>query len=307
MNLVKSIVQRTQRDFFRWRYLRTARRILGTLPQKRGVLPFTVLSMVQKRDVLSYLIALKSFCLHANPDRVVVVCDPSIDAADREMLLRHIPHAELLKAEDCADPLVPRGGTWERLLAISAHATKSYVVQLDADTVTMAPIPEVVLAIQQGSGFVIGERAKQEIKTLADASAYVRNNFPTNTHIQSISELKLDQLSRSPGTKYVRGCSGFTGFPRSPGMYSNLVGFSTNMQSLIGDRWTNWGTEQVTSNYLVANSDDAKVLPYPKFTTPDAMNAETVFLHFIGYTRFVNSKYEVKSREIINQLNATAG
>lgn len=306
MSLAQRIVRRVQREFFRWRYLYTARGILDTAPLKPGSLPFVVLSMVQKRDVISYLIALKSFCLHANPKRVVIVCDPSIDRDDRAMLSQHIPHVELLAATACADPQVPRGGTWERLLAISNLAVDNYVVQLDADTVTVGPIPEVLAAIQAGHGFVIGERAEQQIKSLADASAHVRDNFPTNTHIQSVSELTMGRLDRPSGTKYVRGCSGFTGFPPATGMRSALIRFSTDMQALIGERWSNWGTEQVSSNYLVANSTGAQVLPYPKYATPDAMDAGTVFLHFIGYTRFVNSKYQKKSRTIIESLKSAA-
>lgn len=306
MNFFVNVITRVQRDFFRWRYLESARGILNTAPLKPGALPFVVLSMVQKRDVVSYLVALKSFCLHANPERVVIICDPSIDANDRATFLHHVPHVQLLEAEACADPRVPRGGTWERLLAISAMAVENYVVQLDADTVTIGPIPEVLAAISDRRGFVIGERASQQLKSLAETSGHVRDNFPTNTHIQSISELNMDQLDRPSSTRYVRGCSGFTGFPPSSGMGTSLIEFSSDMQNLIGERWTNWGTEQVTSNYLVANSDNAQVLPYPKYTTPNAMDCGTTFLHFIGYTRFVNSKYEKKSRDIINRLKSAA-
>ena len=52
------------------------------------------------------------------------------------------------------------------------------------------------------------------------------------------------------------------------------------MTAELGSRWTEWGTEQVTSNYVVANSPEAMVLPYPKYACFDLNMdpAESVFL-----------------------------
>src|SRR5689334_1204775 len=131
MSLVNRVIQRLKRDFFRSQYQKVAARILDTPPIRRGDLPFTVLSMVQKRDVHSYLVAVKSFCHFLNPSRVVVVCDPTLDANDRAVLKRHVPHVELFDAHEFVHPDIPRGGTWERLFAISHMVEDGYVVQLD--------------------------------------------------------------------------------------------------------------------------------------------------------------------------------
>ena len=302
MSLFSRLRKRACRDFFKWRYLEAASKILGTKPLTQGSMPFLLLSMVQKRDVISYLVAVKSFALHANPHRVVVVCDPSIDDEDRAIFRRHVPHIELRQASEFADSRVPRGGTWERLQAIALYVRDTYVIQLDSDTTTIQPIPEVLDAIRNGTGFVLGEKPQQQSQPIVDTSEFARLHLAPYDHIQAIAELRMVELGAAADSCYVRGCSGFTGFPQTSTMLDKLIAYSTNMQHLIGARWTEWGTEQVTSNYLVANANGTKVLSFPDYCTPDQVTDRTAFLHFIGYTRFVSSYYEKTSASIIRLL-----
>jgi hypothetical protein len=257
--------------------------------------------MVQKRDVLPYLVALKSFSRQANPKRVIIVCDPSIDETDRRIFKRHVPHVELRLAKEFTNPHVPRGGTWERLMAIAEYSRQIYVVQLDADTVTTQPVPEVIEAIRTGHGFVLGESPQQTLVTATQSSEAARN-AEWKAHIQASAELAMVETSLPAGPLYVRGCSGFTGFPVTTTMQEKLISYSLEMGKLLGSRWTEWGTEQVTSNYLVANATGTFVLPYPKYATPDVRSGATAFLHFIGSMRFISSAYESTSREIIRCL-----
>ena len=67
--------------------------------------------------------------------------------------------------------------------------------------------------------------------------------------------------------------------------------------------WKRWGTEQVTSNYLVANAFATKSLPFPKYGTPDCATAETAFFHFIGPMRSINNKYKTTSRQAIHLIS----
>lgn len=301
MSLISRIARRLQRDFFRWRYLNAARDVLETRPVVRGTVQFTLLSMVHHRDIISYLVAVKSFTRFVNPERIVVVCDPSIDANDRAVLKKHVPHLEFREANEFTNSRIPRGGTWERLFAISHYVTEGYVVQLDADTVTLDSIDEVLASIQEGRGFVLGETPRQRLMSLAETSR--RGPHP---HVQAASELAIDSVGLPAENLYVRGCSGFTGFPRDERMAARMLDFSERMWDRLGDRWQEWGTEQVTSNYLVANTPGAAVLPFPKYGTPDQKNAKIVFLHFIGSMRFVNNKYTFTSREVIRALNLAA-
>ncbi len=305
--MISKLKKRLRREYYRWLHQKASRGILDTPPLKPGNMPFTLLSMVQKRDVLAYLVALKSFAAFSCPQRVVVVCGPSIDEADRAIMQSHVPHIELRAADEFTHPDIPRGGTWERLLAICDYARDSYVVQLDADTVTVGQPHEVLQAISRGVGFVLGEVPKQTLITLDTTSRNAQADPHGQKHIQGYSEACMSQVGLPADALYVRGCSGFTGFPPSVNMREDLVHFSNCMSRKAGkERWAAWGTEQVTSNYLVANAPGTQVLPYPKYGTPDTMNSDTVFIHFIGSLRFNSDRYEKTSRKVIGQMKATA-
>jgi len=306
MSLVNRVIQRLKRDFFRGQYQKAAREILATRPAKHGDLPFTLLSMVHQRDVHSYLVAVKSFIYFLNPSRVVVVCDPSIDQQDRALLKRHLPHVELREAHEFTHPDIPRGGTWERLYAITEYAQDSYVVQLDADTLTVQPIPEVREAILAGAGFVIGEMPDTPIRPLEAVRENALPWMKPGAHIQGIAETEMVNVGLPADARYIRGCSGFTGFPRSSAMRAAMTDFSRRMTGKLGEDWKRWGTEQVTSNYLVSNAAGTRALPFPKYGTPDCATGETAFYHFIGSMRFINSKYERSSRQAIRLINSMA-
>ncbi|WP_156373127.1 hypothetical protein [Pseudorhodoferax sp. Leaf267] len=295
--LVRTLCQRL--------YLGGIAGIAQTAALQPGHLPYSLLSMVQHRDVLPYLVALKSFHARLPARRVVVVCDPSITAEDRVLLARHVPHIVLREAAEFVDPHIPRGGTWERLYAISEYARDDYVVQLDADTLTLGALPEVQAAIVQARGFVIGESVGQTLETLPEVAQRARAWLapPINSvHIQAVVEAMVDELGLPPQTRYVRGCSGFTGFPPDAAMRARLLAFSAQMRERHGPRWADWGTEQITSNYLVANAQGTQVLPFPRYGTPDAITPDAAFMHFIGYLRFVNRRYERLSRREIARL-----
>ena len=303
MSVIDSVLQRIKRDFYRWDYSHRAKDVLATAPLAKGKLPFLLLSMVQKRDVVPYLVALKSFTHFVNPERIVVVCDPSIDAADRATLTAHVPHIELRKAEEFTDACIPRGGCWERLYAIAHYSEQSYVIQLDADTVTTQPIPEVQAAMQANTAFTLVERAETRIMPLQEVRDITLPKTRPDSHIQRKSEAVMATVGLPAGAGYIRGCAGFTGFPKSSSMRADALDFSKRMFDALGDEWKRWGTEQVASNYLIANCPGAVALPFPKFGTPNLATAETAFFHFIGSMRFINNRYGRTSQRAIALLN----
>lgn len=299
MDVLARIQDRLRRDFFRARYRRAARQVLRTTPLLTGGAPFTLLSMVQQRDVLSYLVAVKSFCVFLAPRRIVVVCDPTITEADRAVLRCHVPHIELHDAQVFAHPRLPRGGCWERLSAIAAMVRDSYVVQLDADTVTVQAIAEVGEAIRAGRGFVLGEIPDTPIRSLEATRQYALQWLGPDAHIQAIAEMEMVNVGLPANARYIRGCAGFTGFPQADNMRDSLLDYATRLSDKVGDDWKRWGSEQVTSNYLVSNASGTEPLPFPKYGTPDCATPETAFFHFIGSMRFVNDKYTATSRRAI--------
>ncbi len=302
MSLIHSVVQRLKRDYFRWDYSRRAHGILATAPVVQGTQPFMLLSMVQKRDVVPYLVALKSFTHFLNPARIVVVCDPSIDADDRAVLTAHIPHIELRRADEFTDPRIPRGGCWERICAIAHYSEQCYVVQLDADTVTTQPIPEVQAAMQANTAFTLVEREETLILPLQEVRDIQLPKTTPDSHIQRKSEAAMATVGLPAGAGYIRGCAGFTGFPKGSSMRDDMLDFSSRMGGALGDEWKSWGTEQVASNYLIANCPGAVALPFPKFGTPNRATGDTAFYHFIGSMRYINNRYGMTSQHAITLL-----
>lgn len=283
----------------KWMYEQVVKEVLITPPLQPGKLPFIALSMVHQRDVLPYLVAIKSFAKQTSPQRVVIVCDPTIGDEERQIFKQHVPHVELRDAVEFRMSDIPIGGCWERLSAITEYAQTAYTVQLDADTVTTGQINEVVEAIKANKGFVIGEDPDQPLLTL-DQAADLSKNW-SDKHIQAYAEKRMNKADLSM-TLYVRGCAGFTGFPVDESMREKMLDFSRKMRAVSQARWSEWGTEQITSNYLVANSSGAKVLPFPAYRTPEGALKDVRFAHFIGYVRFANSLYRQSTQRLIKML-----
>lgn len=301
----KNIQARLRREWHKRAFSRAVSGVTQVRPLQRGKLPLIVLSMVQSRDTLPYLLALLSFTRHVNPERVVVVCDPSMTPDDLQTLKTAAPHIELRRAEEFRHPELPVGGCWERLQAITEYAASGYVIQLDADTVTLKPITEVRDAVVAGHSFVLGERPQQRVTSVEEAKVFATPWQRPGLQIQGVAEYVMPD-ARLAGARYVRGCAGFTGFERTSGLMAPLIEFSNEMRRLTGKRWTEWGTEQVASNYLVANLGGTTVLPFPDYATPDHLLAQPRFLHFIGSMRFESGDYARTARQVIAELRLAA-
>ena len=301
-NIFSRIKARLARDYFRKQYLRSASHVERTAPLKPGTTPFILLSMVHQRDVRSYLVAAKSFSHFLNPARVVMVCDPTITADDSALLKAHIPHLEMRRSQEFFHAEVPVGGTWERLLAIGEYSNQGYVVQLDSDTVTCADIPEVRSAVESNTGFVLGEASEQQLLSLKETARLAGPRLSQNRHIQTRVEAMIASADLPTEAKYVRGCSGFTGFPVGCNVKDKLVGFSSAMQKHFFDDWATWGTEQITSNFVIANVAGTNVLPFPKYATPDVAGSGTSFIHFIGPMRFTSGAYRKWTEDALGRM-----
>lgn len=247
-----------------------------------------------------YLAAIKSFGRHLPPSAVHVVDDGSLTGEDRTLLAQHVPGVQLHALVDCREPGLPTGGTWERLTAIARLSVSRYVIQLDADTLTKGPIDEVAAAVRENRAFTIGTWNGQVVETARERAEEARARNPALTHVQIRAEAHFDRLNEADTLKYVRGCSGFAGFPSGLGKLELMHRLSSQMQQLIGDKWHEWGSEQVMSNLVVANQPDAQVLPHPDYTDCQKMQpAITRFVHFIGTCRFQDGRYA----DMINSLD----
>jgi hypothetical protein len=173
---------------------------------------------------------------------------------------------------------------------------------MDSDTLTVSDISESVACYRENRSFLIGGSDGQHLVSVEENCAAIEHS--TSQHLQVHAERALPRLSQSLGRKYVRGGAAFAGFARGSVSLDNLRSFSTEMQYFLGPRWNEWGSEQVASNFMIANSPDAFVLPFPKYASywPSADYQKSSFLHFLGTNRFKGGAYWRLAKKVVREL-----
>jgi hypothetical protein len=287
------------------------RALLRTPPIHSNDDQLTLVSMLCHGEVVMYLLAAKSFCgqLGRNP-KVVILDDGTLTKSDYATLQAHIPEARVVHISEVRQDRCPKGSCWERLLLISDLAKDSYVVQLDSDTLTANSITEVAQCINANRSFtLLGDGSHPEIEPMVNACA--RSKTSLNPMVQAVCERSFDQLPESASLKYVRGNAGFTGFAKGAIDREKIVWFSDLMRCIANEKWDEWGSEQVTSNLLIANSGNAHVLEFPKYLSywahADVPYDDASFIHFIGPHRFSNGFYVKSAGKIIAALTDASG
>jgi hypothetical protein len=274
-------------------------------PADDGLILF---SMIGTAVVLPYLLAIKSLHHHLQRGKIVLLDDGTLTEADKRILAEHLGNPRIIPIASVDTGPCPRGGTWERLLTIQSLREEAYVIQLDSDTVTIGAVPEVAAAIEANLSFTLSGgpiEAPLGSMTLPDFAARFYPNGPEEGgHIQGYFESRILQLPDATNRRYARGCSGFAGFSKGPGRVAAMEAFSQEAEAFCGTRWTEWGTEQITSNYLIANEAGATLLPYNHYMNywNEAWGAETRFIHFVGAWRHATSAYATATTQAINQL-----
>lgn len=268
--------------------------------------PVHLLSQLQHKDVRMYLVAAKSFLAHVKIRRVTVLNDGSLTADDQALLRSHVPGLEVRPITEFQSPHCPRGGCWERLQAVMTFSKDSYVIQLDSDTVTAGEVSEVSAAAATDTSFCIGTWDNQRLELMLErAHDAKRFNSAAATHVQVMAEQAFDRVPGASALRYARGCAGFSGFAKGSVNQEFIEGFSAQMNTLVGSKWSTWGSEQVMSNVVVANAERATVLPHPKYADCGHIAPETTFVHFIGSCRFGAGAYARLSRAAISKLQIT--
>jgi hypothetical protein len=260
-----------------------------------------------------YLIAIKSIYRFLGAARVVVLDDGSLTSKDSALLVRHLPSVRISSFGAIPPAKTPRGGCWERLLLISDLVRDSYVIQVDADSLTLHEIPDLLDFVAENSSFtMLGGGSFPAIESMQDACNRAKRSGQQSMEPQGVSERSLEQVPDCAKLRYVRGNAAFAGFARNSFKTSDVEFFSKTMEAICGTaKWHEWGSEQVTSNLIVANSADARVLQHPKYTSyyalPTVDYAESSFVHFMGTHRFENGCYSRLARQVIRQLGTETG
>jgi hypothetical protein len=239
--------------------------------------------MVAGHDARLYILAIKSLYRRLGRGRIVAVTD-RVSEASRQLIRAHVPGIQLVPVESIDTGKIQRGGTWERLLYCIDLSASSYVIQMDADVLCVGPIPEVLEAIEKNLAFTLADGISK--KPLAD---WVEDAIARKSdNIVFEFEKRGPAFPDSKELLYLRGSSGFTGFARSAITRSFVENFNDTAAAVLGTRWREWGTEQIASNFCIANSPGSTGLPKPKYLTWEhhALPEEISLLHFLGYCRF---------------------
>ena len=286
------------------RFYRLTKGILETRPMPVVASPVTIVSMVSNNDVQMYLLSMKSLYARLGKGQLLAIVDRDMPAAARDTLSQHFPGIQFQILEDIDVGPCQRGGTWERLVHLLERTRDGYVVQVDCDTLSYGPdLKEVADCIAANRAFTLGG-GEREIVSMHEAARRAR--AMTHAYVGIEAETMFDRYVGAENLKYVRGSSGFAGFAQGAFSRAQIEDFHVQMERLLPQRWTEWGTEQCASNFAVANSAGAFVLPYPKYWNFDSSHdvATSSFLHFIGAYRFDDDRFAQLGQKVIAELKA---
>lgn len=302
------LIDRALRKLREFRFLRGCRAVLSTPPARVREDGVVIFSMIGTKVLLPYLVAAKSFQAQLGRGRFAILDDGTLTAGDKAVLAHHLGNPPITPIASVDTGPCPRGGTWERLLTILDLRQGDYVIQLDSDIVALGPVPEVAAAIDAGRSFTLRGEASAEMLPLAAIADWAsRHHNPGRQHVQAAIEQAMDRVTipRRPALKYVRGCSGFAGFAPGGEGRGLAEAFSQEAQRLLGpSHWAEWGSEQVTSNFVVANEAEALLLPYDRYLNfwNDPISADAGLVHFIGTFRYHRGAYLAAARRAIAAL-----
>lgn len=290
-----------------WQHGRVVRHILDTppiVPKDDGVILF---SMIGTAVLLPYLVAVKSLHHQLQRGRVMLLDDGTLTAADEAVIAHHVGNPDILTFADIDTAPCPKGNCWERLLAILDLRRDHYLIQLDSDTVTLGPVPEVGAAIAANRSFTLGggfEDVEHGFMTVPHMIRTIYPDGPIHPHIQSVIESALRDVPGAEELRYIRGCAGFAGFAKSAGGRALAERFAVDAGRLVGERFTEWGSEQAASNFVVANDPDPIQLPYDRYTNhwEEPLPADPAFIHYIGTYRYDRGSYVASTEAAIRQL-----
>ncbi|MBA3975849.1 MAG: hypothetical protein C0504_16715 [Candidatus Solibacter sp.] len=285
--IIRAARERASKALFNWR----CAGVRDLPPVKLNHGPVTVLSQVSGHDVTMYLVAVRSFCRYLTGGRVVVVDDGTLGVEGRKTIERSVSGVEFVDLDTIGTGECPRGACWERLCEVLDRCRDGYVIQLDSDMICLREPVEALEAVKQNRPFLLGTSNGTRIHSLAEASALARGI--ESNHVQPAVERQLETLEEAATRRYVRACAAFAGFARGAARRQDAERFSAAMTEKLGKRWQEWGTEQVTSNYLLANAEGSLVLPYPEYTSaePGLKLDGCKMIHFLGAWRWSGGHY----------------
>jgi hypothetical protein len=302
MNLFKSVCQKLTKQHNKKCFDRAASKVRESLPVNiKHQDDIVIVSQVYHAAMDMSLLALKSFAKLFTRGRFELIDDGSLTDEDYRVLKHHLPRVNITKNAQIEVGKCPRGGCWERLIHIINLTKNAYVIQVDTDTLTIGPMPEVDAFVRNNQAFTIGN----PMWPSPTDSGYMSDVAKAwqGTHVQVKTEEQLESLTSIELNRYLRGCAAFTGFPKGVLNFTVLEALSIELESKLGKvKWHEWGSEQVASNIMISLCKNSQILPWPKymnfgfpntgFNQIDDYFGKISLLHFIGSNRFDHRVYE---------------
>lgn len=298
---------RKQRHFYQ-----LTQQILETTPIEVVDADWSIISMVSNADVQMYILSIKSFYARIGRGKIVAIVDRDMPLELRRMLSEHVRGLQFVILEDIDTGRCQRGGTWERLFYLLKHSESEYAIQLDSDTLAFGPnLTEVMQCAENNRAFTLNQNYN-EIRTMQEYRESAQNL--NSKYLGIYVEQMFDRYPGYEHLRYVRASSGLTGFAHGGFSPTQIEEFHEIMRGIVGDQtWRRWGTEQCGSNFAVANSPNAFVLPYPKYGNfdpiaiwPGVNTEDAAFVHFIGTYRYEHDFFAEKACGVIRQLLSAA-
>ena len=303
------MLYRLRKNLNRRRFDRLTRGILETPPIQITDAPWSVISMVSNHDVQMYILSVKSFYARIGRGKIIAIIDRDMPQQLRNLLEEHISGIRFAILEDIDTGRCQRGGTWERLIYLLNHAQSEYAIQLDSDTLAFGTnLSEIVQCAEENRAFTLNNHHDSYILTLREYAEDARGL--DSGYVGIAAERLFDRYPDCDRLKYVRGSSGLAGFAVRGFAPGRIEEFHEIMGNMMGDEtWRKWGTEQCASNFAVANSPNAFILPYPKYANfaPGTPHPENAFMHFIGSCRYDDDFFIRRGQEVIRELNSHRG
>lgn len=270
--------------------------------------PLVLVSQICHRDLDMYLLAVKSLARFVRPRKVFVLDDSTLTEQDHAALRRHVQPVEIRPLSSVDTGPCPRGKCWERLLLISEAVGGNYVIQLDSDTLTLKSPATVLQNVAENRTFTLAGDEGEDIVSAVEMAVRMRPTLDEDDHVQTIAEASLDRVVGEP-LRYVRGSAGFAGFGKESFSRKTVEELSTLMSETLGsEKWSEWGSEQITSNLVVANTEGARILPFRDYCyhRPELEMKSRTFVHFMGTYRFRRGRYRRMAARVVRELMASA-
>lgn len=266
--------------------------------------PPRIVSMVSTRHVQMYLITMKAFLTRLGRGEVICIIPADTPEDDKDLLEQHIPKIQFEVLETIDPNPCQRGGTWERLVYVLEQSREIYTIQMDSDCLAFGDLREVAESVDANRSFAVTNAGKP-IRTMREWAEDAKAQEGDYVGIRA--ERLFDKLPCCDELKYVRASSGFCGYAHRGFSRERLDAFHEKMASLMGQAWLERGTEQNGSNFVIANSKNARLLPFPKYTNffPGRDPAQSDFLHFFGTYRFANDVFLHRSLQVISELRGS--